>query len=331
VHKKFGVIAVGLMLAIGVGVAGCSTPGTAGSGATAASNNTPKSKLLGIVSITANEAGNALAIRGATAAAKKAGWTVEVVDAQGDAAKANAAITTFANKKAGMIFDLVFPATSLGAGLAAAKAAGIPVASWGGGPGNDIVMWTGDGGPYATQSATAMATDMKGKGSVLSLNYHGGQVCIDREKAFDQVLAKYPDIKVTKEEVGIPGFLQDAAKFTTAWLSSHPQGSGNLAVWGCWDDPTLGAISAIRQLGRTDVKTYGNAGSITGINAIKDGQMTASAYEEGFKEGEAMFTTTLQAIKAGSSWTPKNVPVPGTLVTKDNVAEFLTSHADVLK
>lgn len=330
-RKKYGVIAISLALAVGLGISGCSTPSPASSGGSGAGGNAPKSKLLGIVSITANEAGNALAIRGATAAAKKAGWTVEVVDAQGDAAKANAAMSTFAGKKAGMIFNLVFPATSLATGLAAAKSAGIPVASWGGGPGNGVVMWTGNGGPYATQSATAMAKDMNGKGSVLALNYHGGQVCIDREKAFDQVLTKYPNISVRKEEVGIPGFLQDASKFTTAWLSSHPAGSGNLAVWGCWDDPTLGAVSAIRQLGRTDVKTYGNAGSITGINAVKDGQMTATAYEEGYKEGEAMFTTTLQAIEAGSSWKPKNVPVPGTLVTKDNVDEFLTSHADVLK
>ena len=83
-------------------------------------------KLLGIVSITATDAGNARVIKGATAAATAAGWTVQVVDAQGNAATANAAITTFVNKKASMIFDLVFPTTSLGGGLAAAKAKNIP-------------------------------------------------------------------------------------------------------------------------------------------------------------------------------------------------------------
>lgn len=312
-----------------VALSGCGQ--TTADSASSASGGQAGNKVVGIVSITANEAGNALAIRGATDAAEKAGWTVKVVDAQGDAAKANAAMSSFANQKVGMIFNLVFPANSIATGLAAAKSAGIPVASWGGGSGPGVVMWTGDGGPYATLSATQMAKDMDGKGSVLSLNYHGGQVCIDREKAFDAVMAQYPDIKVHKEEVNIPGFLQDAAKFTTAWLSSHPKGAENLAIWGCWDDPTLGAISALKQAGRTDVMTYGNAGSITGITAVKDGSMTATAYEEGFKEGQAMFTTTLEAIAAGDSWTPKNVNVPGVVVTKDNVDEFMKSHQDVLK
>lgn len=324
-------------VAIGmVALAGCSsqTGGTtAGSnaGASPAQGAGGDSKVVGIVSITANEAGNALAIRGATAAAEKAGWKVEVIDAQGDANKANGAMTAFAQRKVGMIFNLVFPATSIAAGLARAQKNGVPVATWGGGPGPGIVMWTGDGGDYAKLSAEAMVKDLKEKGSVLALNYHGGQVCIDREKAFNEVVKNYPNIKVRSEEVRIPGFLQDASRFTTSWLSSHPAGNEPLAIWGCWDDVTLSAVSALGQNHRTDVLTYGNAGSITGVTAIKGGKMTASAYEEGFKEGEAMFSTTIEAMKAGSSWQPKGVKVPGILITKDNVDEFSKTHADLLK
>lgn len=324
-RKKTAVIATIAAAALAMGLVGCSTPSTTSGGSTGST-----SKLLGIVSITANEAGNALAIKGATAAAKKAGWTVEVVDAQGNADTANAAFRTFVNKKAGMIFDLVFPATSLNAGLSAAKAAGIPVASWGGGTGNGIVMNTGDGGPFATIVTDQLAKDLKGKGEVLALTYHGGQVCIDREKAFDAVLAKYPNIKVTKEEVRIPGFLQDGANYASSWLSSRPAGSANLAVWGCWDDPTLGAISALKQLNRTDVKTYGVAGSITAIQAVKDGSMTATAYEDQQAEGRTMFETTLEAIKAGSSWKAKTVDVPGSLVHSSTIDQFLKDHPGIL-
>jgi ribose transport system substrate-binding protein len=78
-------------------------------GGVSSANAAAPKKLLGIVSITATDAGNARVIKGATAAAKAAGWTVQVVDAQGNAATANAAISTFVNKKASMIFDLVFP------------------------------------------------------------------------------------------------------------------------------------------------------------------------------------------------------------------------------
>ena len=116
----------------------------------------PGSKVVGIVTITATDANNARVIAGATEAAEAAGWTVEVVDAHGNADQANAAIRNFVNKKAGMIFDLVFPTTSLGSGLAAAKAAGVPVATWGGGPGTGVVMTTGDGAPFAEPATQAM-------------------------------------------------------------------------------------------------------------------------------------------------------------------------------
>jgi ribose transport system substrate-binding protein len=321
--KNRVVFAVGLIAAVSLAATGCTQSSPTDGG-------TSSQKLLGIVSITANEAGNALAIKGATEAAESAGWKVEVVDTQGNADQANAAFRNFANKGAGMIFDLVYPATSLSAGLTAARDAGIPVASWGGGTGDGIVMNTGDGGPFSTIVTESLAEDMSGTGEVLALTYHGGQVCIDREAAFDAVLAKYPNIKVTKEEVTIPGFLQDGAKYATSWLASRPASSGNLAIWGCWDDPTLGAISALKQLGRTDVLTYGVAGSVTAIEAVQNGSMTATAYEDGAAEGKTMFETTLEAINAGSSWTPKTVDVPGVLVNASTVEQFLADHPGIL-
>lgn len=299
-------------------------------GGVSSANAAPK-KLLGIVSITATDAGNARVIKGATAAAKAAGWTVQVVDAQGNAATANAAITTFVNKKASMIFDLVFPTTSLGAGLAAAAKKNIPVATWGGGLGKGVVMTTGNGGPFAAPATKALLDAMGAEGHVLALTYRTGQVCRDRETIFDNMLTGKAGITVTKNEVTIPGFLQDGAKYATAWLAGHPANSGKLAIWGCWEDPTLGAISALKQQGRTDVLTYGINGSATAIKAVQDGSLTATVYEDGVKEGATMFATTLKAIKAGKKWKPVTVNVPGVLVTSSSVAGFLASHPEALK
>ncbi|HEX7404909.1 MAG TPA: substrate-binding domain-containing protein [Candidatus Nanopelagicaceae bacterium] len=291
----------------------------------------PAKKLLGIVSITATDAGNARVIKGATAAAKAAGWNVQVVDAQGNAAQANAAIINFASRKASMIFDLVFPTTSLGAGLAAAKAKKIPVATWGGGLGKAVVMTTGDGAPFAGPATKALLAAMGTEGNILALTYRTGQVCRDREAIFNTMLTGKAGITVTKNEVTIPGFLQDGAKYATAWLAGHPAGSGKLAIWGCWEDPTLGAISALKQQGRTDVLTYGINGSSTAIKAVQDGSLTATVYEDGVKEGATMFATTLKAIKAGAKWKPVDVLVPGVLVSASTVAGFIASHPEALK
>ena len=91
--------------------------------------------LIGIVSISATEANNARYIQGATKAAEELGYQVNVVDAAGSADQANAAIQNFAQLGASAIVDMVFPWSSIGAGLAAPKARNIPVVTWGGGLG----------------------------------------------------------------------------------------------------------------------------------------------------------------------------------------------------
>lgn len=324
--------AVALVAVAGLALSACSSggAGAAATDGTSTGGAPGAGTLLGIVSLTATDAKNAQVIKGATDAAEAAGWKVEVVDAQGSADQANAAIRNFVSKGAGAIFDLVVPTTSLGAGLDAAKQANIPVATWAGGLGTAVVMTTGDGGPFAEPVTNAMLDAMGDSGDVLALTYHTGQACRDREGIFDSLLADHTGIKVTKNEVNIPGFLQDGAKYATAWLAAHPAGSGNLAVWGCWEDPTLGAISAIQQQGRTDIKTYGINGSSTAIKAVQDGTLTATVYEDGIAEGAKMFEVTQQAIAAGSSWEPKAVDVPGILVTKDTVTDFIAQHPEAM-
>ena len=103
--------------------------------------------LIGLVSISATEANNARYIQGATKAAEELGYQVNVIDAAGSADQANAAIQNFAQLGAFAIVDMVFPWSSIGAGLAAAGDAKIPVVTWGGGLGGTVAATNGSGGP----------------------------------------------------------------------------------------------------------------------------------------------------------------------------------------
>lgn len=326
--KNRVVLAAAVLCTAVVGLSGCSVPE---SGSPGASDEQPSdSKLLGIVTISATDANNARVIEGATEAAEAAGWTVEVVDAAGNADQANTAIQNFVNKDAGMIFNLVFPASSLGAGLNAASQANVPVATWGGGAGDGIVVVAGDGAPFAEPATQALIDELDGDGEVLALTYRTGQVCRDREALFDEMMAEQaPDVTITKNEVNIPGFLQDGSRYANAWLAANPEGSGNLAVWGCWEDPTLGAISSIKQQGRTDVLTYGINGSSTAIKAVQDGSLTATVFEDARAEGRTMFEETLAAIDA-NDFSARTVDVPGILVTSDTIDAFLEEHPEAL-
>jgi ribose transport system substrate-binding protein len=287
--------------------------------------------VVGIVSISATEANNVRYIAGATKAADELGWAVNVVDAAGNADQANAAIQNFAQVGSTAIIDMVFPWSSIGAGLDAAKTAGIPVVSWGGGLGSTIAATNGSGGPMAIPVVELMLENMGGKGSILALTYHTGEVCRNREEVMDAMAAKFPDIVVTKNEVRIPGYFEDGAQYANAWLASHPADSEPLAIWGCWDDPAIGAIGSLRAQGRTDVKVYGINGNAQALENIKGGFMTATAWQDSFTEGYNMVKMLDEIKKAGDGWTPKAAEVTAVLVTGDTVADFTAQHPEALK
>lgn len=285
-------------------------------------------KLLGIVSIAATEANNMRYISGAEAAAKETGWQVSVIDAAGSADQANAAIQNFVGRGAGAVIDMVFPYSSIGAGLRSAEDAGIPVVTWGGGLGSTVASTNGSGAPIAKPVNEKMIEDMGGKGSILALTYRTGEVCRNRETLLDEQLASHPDITVTKNEVRIPGYFEDGAQYANAWLASHPPGDENLAIWGCWDDPAIGAIGALRQQGRTDVKVYGVNGNAQALENIKRGHMTATAWEDSYAEGYNMVKLIDEIIAAGDAWEPKASEVPAILVTQESIEAFLEEHPD---
>ncbi|AMM85590.1 sugar ABC transporter substrate-binding protein [Martelella sp. AD-3] len=285
-------------------------------------------KLLGIVSIAANEANNVRYINGAKAAAEELGWDVDVVDAAGSADQANSAIQNFAGRGAVAIIDMVFPYSSIGAGLAAADSAGIPVVTWGGGLGRSVASTNGSGAPIAAPVIDKMIANLNSKGEILALTYRTGEVCRNREVLLDEKLKDYPDIKVTKNEVRIPGYLEDGAQYANAWLASRPPGGDNLAIWGCWDDPAIGAIGPLRQQGRTDVEVYGVNGNAQALENIRRGHMTATAWEDSYTEGYDMVMLLEKIIDEGDAWEPKAVEVPAILVTQDNIETFLKEHPD---
>ena len=283
---------------------------------------------LGIVSITVNDSSNARYIESAKQVAAEYGWDVSVVDANGSADEANAAMQTLSLRGVDAIIDLVFPVTSIGAGLRAAEENGVVVGTWGGGLGENVAATNGSGGIQAKPIVEQMVEDMGGKGSILALTYHAGQVARERELILDGILEDYPEIEVTKNEVRIPGYVQDGAEFASAWLAAHPQGSEPLAIWGSWDDPALGAISAMKQQGRDDVMVYGQNGNIDAIVAVKEGWMTATAWAPVEEEARVMVETLREAIDAGDDWEPKAVEVPVVVVNSETIDSFLEEHPE---
>lgn len=285
-------------------------------------------KLIGVVSISATEANNARYIKGAEDAAKEIGWTISVIDAAGSADQANAAIQNFVQRGVKAVVDMVFPYSSIGAGLDSAKAAGVPVVTWGGGIGSTVAATNGSGAPMAEPVIKLMLDQMAGKGAILALTYRTGEVCRNREVVFDQMVKAFPDITVTKNQVRIPGYFEDGAQYANAWLASHPAGDGNLAIWGCWDDPAIGAIGALRQQAREDVKVYGVNGNAQALENIHNGHMHGTAWQDSYTEGANMVKLIPKIIETGANWQPHAEEVPAVLVTPETVNAFIEAHPE---
>ena len=286
---------------------------------------------IAVVSISAADSNNVRYIKGLEDGAEQYGYEVSVLDADGSTDKANSAFANFVSRGADVIVDMVFPATSIATGLKSAEDAGIPVVTWGGGMADGVWYTNGSGGPTATDVIKKMIEDMDGEGELLALTYHEGQVARDREAILDELLADYPDIEVTKNEVNIPGTLQNAMEYANAWLASRPADGTNYAVWGSWDDPALGAISTLKQMGRTDVKVYGQNGNADALQAILDGTMTATSRQSGYDEGIAAMEAIHEILEKGEEFEKTEEVVPVVVVTADNIEKFIEEHPETME
>lgn len=282
---------------------------------------------IGIVQFSATDETAEKAINSYVEVADEKGWNVTKVDPQGSLDKAISAMNDFVQKGVDVIIVTVFPTDQITGGVRAASEAGIPVISFSGGSGDGVPLNADSGALVSTDVSKLLVEDMGGEGELLLLGYKSGLPCIGREQALDEAL-EGSNVTVTRQEVAIPGQVESGARFTQAWLAKHPAGSENLAIWACFDDPALGAISALRSANRTDVKVYGINGTPAAVTAVKAGQMRATAFIDVAGAGRELAKKTPDVIKGGVDAKPEDIPIPTFVVTKESYDEFTQKYPD---
>ena len=316
---------IGVLVAAVLAASACSssaTPAPASGGGGAA----PGGKLtIGIVTFSSTDVATNAEIAGVKTAADALGWTVTVVDAQGSVDTGNTAIEDLVQKKVDAIGEIVLPAASLGAGIAAANAAGIPVISMGGGlvPGVAALIDDFQGGPVAD----AVMKGTGGKGEMLALLYKEGLPCRERYTSLLNAAGSYPDLTMITQNVPVPGQTEASTAASLAWIQAHPKG---VAIWGCFDDLAMGAIAAEKQLNMAagTLKIYSFNGDTGAIQAVQDGWMTSTLWIDHAKMGKDTIDTIQQIKAAGASWVPKTVPTTVINVDASNVVQFEKDHPD---
>ena len=337
-------VAVMAVLAAGCGSSSSSSSTSSGgapsSGASASdaaatttqsASTSTKKYTIGIVSFASSEPTSTLALQGVMAVAKQNGWSASEIDPNGSESAAIAGMQDFVQKKVDVIITAVFPSKGLLAGALAAKNAGIPVVSLSGGTGVGVqTQW--DAGTLSGKLIVAkMLHDTGAKGALLAFEYNDGLPCVERQAQLNTALKAAHFSSVTPEQVPIPGQVTAGTSFASAWLAKHPGNGQPRTIWGCFDDPVVGAISAIKSAGQTGINTYGIDASVPALEDVLHGTMTATVFLNAYLGGEELARELPTAIANGVNAAPKEFSLPAQLVDQQNIKAFLKDNPDVLK
>lgn len=168
-----------------------------------------------------------------------------------------------------------------------------------------------------------LADKMGGKGNIVIIEGPiGSSAQIQRKEGIHKVLAKYPDIKVLSEKTGNWSRAEGLALMEN-WLQAF---SGKInGVCAQNDEMALGAIKALESANLLDkIPVVGVDGIADGLAAIKEGKLTATAFQDAQGQGEKSVEIAVKILKGEK--VDANYWIPFELVTKDTLAAFMTKH-----
>ena len=185
---------------------------------------------------------------------------------------------------------------------------------------------SGDNEDMGVQGAAYVGEKLGGEGKVVVLNVPtSGSVSELREKGFVENITAFPGIEIIgtyatqfNREAG----LKDMADILTA----NPQID---AVYSMDDETSIGALQAIKEAGRTDIKVITGGGGCQEYFNMMGAEENAGIYVQSALYSPAMVMDAVDMaveILSGAEVEPVKI-IPTTIVDRDNAAEFLNADS----
>ena len=251
---------------------------------------------------------------GALEAANEAGLTITVADAQNDPNRQLSQIENFIQQGVSIILVNPCDSAAIVPAIKAANKANIPVITVDrGADGGEVVCHIAsdnvEGGRMAGEFL-AKLVDYKGKLVELE-GIPGTSAARDRGAGFNEVIKKYPDIKiVARQEAGF-----DRAKGMTVMeniLQAQPEIDG---IFCHNDEMALGALRAVEAAGRLSaIKIVGFDATDDAVKSVKDGKLVATVAQKPRVMGSMAVDTAKQVLDGVK--VDEFIPVPLELVVK---------------
>ncbi|PKH26273.1 rhizopine-binding protein [Enterobacterales bacterium CwR94] len=258
------------------------------------------------------------------AEAKKDGDKLTMMDAKGDVAQQIQQVQEFIGNGVDVIIVNPVDTAAVGPVMKAASDAKIPLVFVNRKPDaelQDNMAYVGSDSELAGRlQMEALAKSMNGKGNIAILM---GDLANEstrlRTKGVEQVVAKYPDIKVTQKQTA--KFMRnDAVDVVSNWMTA---GNDIQAIASNNDEMAIGALQA---LGKNDKKILiaGVDGTPDALQMIKNGKMVASVFQDAAGQGQGAVQTAVKM--ANGEKVQKVVDIPFQLITKDNLDKFTSKN-----
>jgi len=257
---------------------------------------------------------------GAEDEARKLGVEVTILNAREDSVLQIEQIKEMIAKRVNLLCLVPMKAEPLVRGVQMLNRAGIGViiVNREVAPGCEYICYTGtDTYAGAVVSAKILAEAMSGKGELVEFHQHlGTGPEVARSKALRDVLKDYPDINPVAR---IPhrGERDIVKTEMQTLLQKYPNLAG---IYAHGDNFAIAAAQVCRKVGRTDVKIVGMGGSREAIEAIKEGLLTGTSYQQPEEEGRSAIRLAVRYLDGEKL--EKRYPVDCPPITAENANKF---------
>ncbi|EGA91304.1 periplasmic binding protein/LacI transcriptional regulator [Planococcus donghaensis MPA1U2] len=190
---------------------------------------------------------------------KNFGGKVTVFTSEGDLAKMASNLDAAINQGVDGILIDHGTKEALNQGVEKALEKGISVVAFDAGIDMDGVVSLEQGDQQMAQmTLEKLAQDNEGKANIVKIWTAGFAPMERRQIAYEKFLADNPNIQeVTAFGSATSNTALDTQSQMEAILKQYPNEGEITAVWASWDEFAKGAVRAIEQAGRTDIKVYG--------------------------------------------------------------------------
>lgn len=247
---------------------------------------------------------------------------VEYTDAKEDMAKQMDQVETFVVQQKDAIVVVPVDTSAADPLTQAAANAEIPIVYVNRNPGNlpEGAYYVGSEEIKAgIMQMEFLAEKLGGNGKIaILMGKLDNEGALKRTEGVEQISAKYEGIEIVDKQTGLWQRNEGMMK-TEDWLNRF--GDDLKAIASNNDDMALGAIQALKDSGRSDILVIGVDATPDGLNALKNGELAATVFQDAAGQGGGAIDLAYKAAKGDKPEQEKWIDFK--LVTPENLDEFL--------